>query len=32
LIKAYEDITGFLQFLDEKKIVQEEEGEKWVIF
>ncbi len=25
LIKLYEDIKGFLQFLDEKKIVVEEE-------
>jgi hypothetical protein len=24
LIKVYEDITSFVQFLDEKKIVQEE--------
>ena len=27
LIKVYEDITDFLQFLDEKKIVMEEEAE-----
>lgn len=28
LIKVYEEITGFLQFLDESKIVQEEEVEE----
>jgi hypothetical protein len=27
LIKVYEDITDFLQFLDDKKIVQEEKVE-----
>jgi hypothetical protein len=27
LIKVYEDITSFLEFLDEKKIVQEEQGD-----
>lgn len=27
LIKVYEDITNFLQFLDEKKIVEEEKVE-----
>ncbi len=28
LIKVYEDITNFLQFLEEKKIVQEEKVEE----
>jgi hypothetical protein len=28
LVKVYENITTFLQFLDEKKIVQEEKVEK----
>jgi hypothetical protein len=28
LIKVYEDITSFLQFLDEKKIVKEEKVEE----
>lgn len=27
LIKVYEDINGFLQLIDEKKIVQEEKVE-----
>ncbi len=26
LVKVYEDIIGFLQFLDEKEIVQEEKA------
>jgi|GEM_PF-3442227 hypothetical protein len=28
LIKVYEDITNFLQFLEDKKIVQEEKVEE----